>query len=243
MSGSTSSPPGGASPLEPPHSWTEREPGPLGFTVHTMNQPLPLERQRTWRGRLQMLLIAALCAAPVVASYLTYYVIRPHGRLNYGTLIDPPRDMPDQRALPLTDLQGRAVDPHSLQRQWLFVVVAGGACDAACRHALYLQHQIHATLGKDRDRVDRVWMVDDSATVPIELLPALQGTTVLRVPRAALAAWLQPQAGHTLEAQWYVVDPMGRWMLRFPPDPTPAKVKQDFERLLHASASWDQPGR
>jgi hypothetical protein len=36
---------------------------------------------------------------------------------------------------------------------------------------------------------------------------------------------------------------MGRWMMRFPENAQPAKVKRDLYRLLRASASWDRPGR
>jgi hypothetical protein len=66
---------------------------------------------------------------------------------------------------------------------------------------------------------------------------------VLRVPREALAQWLQPELGHALEESLYLVDPMGEWMMRTPPDPDPAKLKRDLERLLRASAGWDRPGR
>jgi len=50
-------------------------------------------------------------------------------------------------------------------------------------------------------------------------------------------------AGRALEDHLYLVDPMGEWMMRMPADPDPAKVKRDLDRLLRASASWDQPGR
>ncbi|HEY1393317.1 MAG TPA: hypothetical protein VFV25_08060, partial [Methylibium sp.] len=97
--------------------------------------------------------------------------------------------------------------------------------------------------GREKDRIDRVWLIDDEAPARAALLPALQGATVLRVKREALSAWLAPDAGQPMEAHFYLVDPMGNWMLRFPPAPEPAKVKRDVERLLRASASWDKAGR
>ena len=71
----------------------------LGMTVHSM--PTPQEAvdgasRRTVLGRWKMLAVLLTCAAPVVASYFTYYVIRPEGRRNFGELIDPQRPLPDQ---------------------------------------------------------------------------------------------------------------------------------------------------
>lgn len=235
MSGSKSSNPGSAVPADAAGSQ------PLSFTVHSMPTPdVGSETQRTRIGRLKMLLVVLVCAAPVIASYFTYYVIRPEGRTNYGVLIEPQRGMPE---LPLTDLQGRPVAAASLKDQWLFVSVGRGACDADCERVLYLQRQLRETLGRDRDRMDKVWFVIDDAPVRPELVQVLPGTQILRVPREALAAWLAPAEGQQLEQHLYVVDPMGHWMMRFPADPDPARVKRDLTKLMRGSSSWDQAGR
>lgn len=226
------------------------EPGvldqPLGLTVHSL--PLPQEaaladEQRTRSGRWKMLLVALVCAAPVVASYFTYFVVRPKGSTAYGTLIEPQRPIPDLAA---TTLDGRAVNLRGLKGQWLLVSVAGGACDALCERHLYLQRQLREGLGKDKERVDWVWLVSDTAPVRPELKPALREATVLRVDPAALARWLAPEPGHPLADHLYLVDPLGHWMMRFPPgtDLAAAKgMRKDLERLMRASAGWDQPGR
>lgn len=219
---------------------------PLGLTVYAM--PTPQEAvaghaRRTVRGRWKMLLVMLVCAAPVVASYFTYYVVRPEGRRNYGELIDPQRPLPDQAA---TDLEGRAVNLRQLKGQWLLVSVAGGACAADCPQNLYLQRQLRESLGREKDRLDRVWLIDDGAPVAEPLRPALKDATVLRVPAAQLAQWLAPAPGQPLEAHLYLVDPLGNWMLRFPAHidaAGAAKAKRDLERLLRAAAAWDQPGR
>lgn len=69
---------------------------------------------------------------------------------------------------------------------------------------------------------------------------------MVRVPADALAQWLQPAAGAQLPDHLYVVDPMGHWMMRFPPHldkATASKAKTDLLRLMRASASWDESGR
>lgn len=200
------------------------------------------DARRTRAGRWQMLLLALVCAAPVIASYFSYYVVRPEGRRNYGELIDPQRPIPAAAA---TDLSGRPFDLTSLKGQWLLLSVAGGACDEACQSNLYLQRQLRESLGKDKDRLDWLWLVTDAERVPDALRPALAHATVVRVPEAELAKWLTPQAGQTLADSTYVVDPAGHWMMRFPglTKDNASKAKRDLQRLLRASASWDQAGR
>ena len=236
MSGSNSSAPD--SRAAPPEG--------LSLTVHSMPVPVAVSapERRRLSGRLQMLLVLAVCAAPVIASYFTYYVVRPGARSNYGELIDPQRPIPD---LPLTTLDGQPVKASSLKGQWLLVTVSGGACDAACEKQLYLQRQLRETLGKEHDRVDKVWFITDAVAPRPEVLAAVNPhgaeATVLRVPADALAAWLSPAAGQPIGNHFYIVDPMGNWMMREPVDPDPKKVKRDLEKLLRASSSWDNPGR
>lgn len=215
----------------------------LQLSVHSLPSAGAASPQRTRMGRLKMLLIWAVCAAPVVASYLSYYVVKPQGRINHGTLITPPKPMAAEPGLAFTDLQGQAVAPQALQGQWLLVSVAGGACDAACERQLYLQRQLREVLGRDKDRVDRVWLIPDQAEVRPALLPALAQAWTLRVDPARLSQWLQADAGQTLGSHLYLVDPRGDWMMRFPADADPVRIKKDLMRLLKASESWDEAGR
>jgi hypothetical protein len=207
-------------------------------------------QRRTVSGRWKMLLILLACAAPVIASYFTYSVIRPSGRSVYGTLVQPTRgmpvDLPLRRVLPDGGTATEAVDPASLRKQWLLVMVAGGACPADCEEQLYRQRQLREMLGRERDRLDKVWLIPDDDPVRADVLQSLQvaePVTVLRTEAAALAAWLQAAPGQALGDHLYVIDPMGEWMMRFPPRPEPAKVKRDLDRLMRASASWDSAGR
>ena len=109
-----------------------------------------------------------------------------------------------------------------------------------------MQRQLREGLGKDKDRLDWVWLVSDGAPVAQTLLPALKDATVLRVAEADLARWLQPENGHAVADHLYLVDPLGNWMMRFPPriDTQGAvNVRRDLDRLLRASSSWDKAGR
>jgi hypothetical protein len=214
----------------------------VSFAVHSLPDPRAATRQRA--GRWKMLLVLAMCAAPVVASYFTFYVVKPSGSA-YGELIVPTVDMPAD--LPLTDLQGRTVAPASLRGQWLLVAVQGSDCGSACERQLYVQRQLREMLGKERLRLDKLWLIPDDGTPRAEVLAAVgqpgAEVTVLRVPRERLAAWLKPADGQALESHFYIVDPLGRWMERAPAEPDPKKLKGDLGKLLKASAGWDEAGR
>lgn len=190
-----------------------------------------------------MLAVLLVCAAPVLASYFTYYVIRPEARRNFGNLIEPQPPMPP---LATQSLDGTVGDVSALKGQWLLVSVASGACGEKCEKNLYFQRQMRESLGKEKGRLDRVWLVTDNAPVAGTLLTALSGATILRVNAEALSRWLEPASSQNLSAHLYVVDPLGNWMMRFPSDldaPAAAKAKRDLDRLLRASSGWDKEGR
>lgn len=229
-------------PTPPPSPSTDDH--PLSLTIHSLpelNTHTAVSAGQTRSARIKLLLLFLVCAAPVVASYFTYYVIRPDARRSYGDLIDPQRTIPEH--MMATNLAGQVHPLTALRHQWLLLTVADSHCDALCQKQLYLSRQLRESLAKDKDRLDWVWLHTGQGDVPTELRPALTTAQVWKVDEAQLAAWLQPAAGQRLADHLYVIDPMGNWMMRFPADANPSKVRKDLERLMRASNAWDQPGR
>lgn len=222
----------------------------LQFTVHDPGIPAAeavVDEGRTRRGRTWMILVWLVCAAPVVASYLTFYVFRPTHTRNFGDLIDPPRPMPASTAVRVEAAGAPEQKPlAALQGQWLLVSVAPAACGPRCEQNLYYQRQMRETTGREKERIDWVWLITDEAEVSPKLQAATQAALRVRMPADQVAAWLSPAPGHALGDHVFVVDPRGEWMLRFPADmdmEAAAKARRDIDRLLRASASWDRPGR
>ena len=63
-----------------------------------------------------LLLVLAVCAAPLIFSYIAYYVIKPSARNNFGALIDP-REHPIP-ALQATTLDAKPASPPAFQGKW-----------------------------------------------------------------------------------------------------------------------------
>lgn len=240
MSGSKSSPPADATRV----SEAVHVDAPLTMTVHDLPTPGAPALARQVSGRLKMIAVLLVCAAPVLASYFMFYVVRPTAQRNYGALINPAPALPDVQ---VTALDGSASNLRALAGQWLLVSVGTGACGTACEKHIYLQRQLRESLGREKDRLDRVWLVTDATPIAPALAPqvssASAGAVALRADAALLSQWLQPEVGQKLSDHLYLVDPVGNWMMRFPADVDAAKAKRDIERLLRAANSWDRPGR
>ena len=232
--------------MKPTPSDDPKATGPesLTFTLHGTPAPMrDYSATQSRRGRITMLVILFACALPVIASYFTYYVIRPQGRTNYATLIEPQRPLPSLDAVPAQDMDGHSVPLTTLKGQWLMIVVAPASCGKLCESNLFLQRQLREMMGAERDRIQKVWLVDSPEPVPMALAAALAArpsVVTYRVERAALARWLEAEPRHQLEEHIYIVDPLGNWMMRTPANPDPVKLKKDVDKLLRASAWWNR---
>lgn len=186
------------------------------------------------KGRWKLLAVLLVCAAPMLGSYLTYYVIKPTGRTNYGALLDP-RQHPVP-ALGVTTLDGKPASLEAYKGKWIMLQTGNGACLDACRKQLFAMRQLRLMQGKDMERVERVWLITDAEPLDTTLMREFEGTRMLRVQPEALARWLPVEAGGDASEHMYLIDPLGNLMMRFPKDADPAKVKKDIAKLLKASA-------
>lgn len=183
------------------------------------------------RGRLKLILVLLVCAAPVLASYFTYYVIRPEGRINYADLIEPQRPVGD------TVIQrpdGAADTLASLRGKWVLVAAAPPACDAACSTALYNIRQVRLTTGRERERVERLWLLTEPGDPDPALLAQHEGLIVRRIAADSLTRF-EPATGGRSVDHIFIIDPMGNLMMRFPAQPDPSRMKKDLIKLLRAS--------
>ncbi len=190
-----------------------------------------IDKQR--KGRWKLFAVILICAAPLIASYLTYYVIKPQGRTNYGELIDP-------RAYPVPDLgattlDGKPIALDAYKGKWMMVQVSDADCQEPCRKRLHDMRQLRLAQGKDMDRIERIWLITDDQPLETMVIREYDGTHMLRVKPDALKAWLPVEQGTTAADHIYVVDPLGNLMMRFPKDADPNKIKKDLSKLLKAS--------
>ena len=191
-------------------------------------------RRQQSSGRWKLFLIIAICASPMLASYFTYYVIKPQSRTNYGALLDPKSyPMP---TLDLRALDGKPGDLAVYKGKWIMLQVNDGDCQAACQKKLYDMRQLRLAQGKEMDRIERVWLITDEQPLATIIMREYDGTRMLRANPEALKAWLSSDQGAVLADHIYMIDPLGNLMMRFPKDADPNKIKKDLSKLLKASS-------
>ena len=185
-------------------------------------------------GRWKLFLVVLVCASPMIASYFTYFVIKPQSRTNYGELIDP-RSYP-MPSLASTSLDGKPTELDAYKGKWIMLQTDSGDCAENCRTKLFQQRQLRLTTGKGMDRIERVWLVTDDKPIDTMLLREYDGTRVLRADPAILKKWLPVEEGAGIADHVYMIDPLGNLMMRFPKNPDPNKMKKDISKLLRASS-------
>jgi hypothetical protein len=224
----------------------------IGQSVMTAETGQPPEQgdQVQARGRRsgwKLYLLILLCVAPVIGSYLAYYVFPPAERTNYGMLIEPQRPVPaiaaDLVQAPATAPGSEGVRADSLadeglaamRGRWLMLAIDRGECAHACAEKLYFMRQTQASLGRERGRLQRVLLVTDAAPLPQRIREAHPDLVVLRASRAALDALFPVEADTSLADHIYLIDPLHNLMMRFPRNPDPGATRKDLQKLLKAS--------
>ena len=174
----------------------------------------------------------AICAAPVIAAWLVFFVFPPGALMNYGELIEA-------RALsgtPLPALDGRPFRLSELKGRWVMLQIDGGACAEACQVKLYQMRQVRLTQGREMERIERVWLIDDAAQLDTMTMRAFDGTWLVRAAANPLLGQFPITAsGGSVRDHIYLIDPLGNLMMRFPKDADPSRIKKDIERLLKVS--------
>lgn len=185
------------------------------------------------KSRRTLLLVAAVCIAPFIASFALYHFWQPSGRVNYGELIES-AVVPVGTMESIVNVGGDQVfDFAQVRGRWVFVIVDSGACDDYCQKKLWKIRQVRLTQGKYPERIERVWLVNDTRDVAPAILKEYEGT---RIARARDGATLNafPYVGAQRD-HIYLVDPLGNVVLRYPKDADPTGMKKDLTRLLKVS--------
>lgn len=187
-----------------------------------------MSENRKGRGRLQFLLLAAIFLGPLALAAWMYFsgAMTPQGRTNHGVLLQPLVQLTE--AVPESPLHAHN-DGH-----WVLLYANGGTCDDACEFSLYTLRQSRLMLGRERDRLVRVFLHGDAPLDTVLLAEEHEGLVTLQDD--SLSALLDSVRPADLAAGgYYLVDPLGNLVMYFRPDIDPQAMVEDIEHVLELS--------
>lgn len=186
-----------------------------------------MTEERKPRGQLQLLLIAAVFLGPLAIAAVMYYSnLLPDGRANHGALLEPFVNLADE-------LPDSAIVEHG-DGHWLLVYEYAPACDDDCRFALYTIRQSRLMLGREMDRLKRVFLHGE--VPPDTVFLAEEHPGLIALSDAGLSAVLNKKKPDELPAGgFYLVDPLGNLVMYFQPGIDPGEMVDDIKRLLKLS--------
>jgi len=186
------------------------------------------------KGRLQLILLVLVFALPVAAVVALHWADwRPSGK-SYGELVQPPRSL----SFPvLNTLQHQSFASQAWLGKWHMVYVTGSACADGCRKDLHTMRQLHASLAKEIDRLQRVWLVTGSLSLEeASMLQHEYPDLIILSDASALAAQFELSNVSAADGgKVYLVDPLGHLIMSYPPNSNPYGMRKDLLRLMNYS--------
>ncbi|MGI9248227.1 MAG: hypothetical protein ACR2QI_04390 [Woeseiaceae bacterium] len=188
-----------------------------------------MTRKKDIKGRFQLVLIASVFFGPLILAAWLYFSgagLQPAGRTNHGELLQPLTSIRDT-------LPDSAINEH-LGGFWLLIYSNNGVCDPVCENALYILRQSRLMLGKDMERLARVFLHGDTPPDTVFLADEHAGLITLR--DSSFSVLLKNKKPAELSAGGYfLVDPLGNLVMYFQPDIDPGDMVEDIEHLLELS--------
>jgi hypothetical protein len=180
--------------------------------------------------------LGGLFLLPLALAFYTYYASgwRPAAHTNHGTLITPARPLPEL-SLPQVTPGAAAPADALFRRRWSLVYVGDGACDAACRDALYVMRQTRLSLNNDMTRVQRVFLASAACCNRELLAREHAGLVVVDAAGTRGAQLLREFPATDREHTLFVVDPLGNLMMSYDARSDPRGLRDDLRKLLRLS--------
>ena len=117
---------------------------------------------------------------------------------------------------------------------WKLIYVHTSTCEDDCRNGLYTIRQTRLMLGREMDRVERVFLHGDAPLDTLYVQAEHEGLVALA--ETPLADFLVNRIPPDVPPNGYfLVDPLGNLVLYFPPGINPRDMVSDIKRLLRLS--------
>lgn len=207
------------------------------LSAHHQATHTELQKKAQKKGRLFLIAMILFFAAPLVLVMAMYrFDWHPQGN-SYGELIKPvvPIKLTDAfKDVKTTDTT--VISKVLWHDKWSAVILAD-KCETLCQQRLHDMRQIHASLEKDMNRLQRILITNQQDVG--DLKKNYPDLIILNSPSADVAALAKQFDLKNISAykseRLYMVDPLGNLMLSYSNQVKPVEIRKDWVRLLKYS--------
>lgn len=190
------------------------------------------------KQKLSLIFILVLFISPFIVSYIMLDLGsgKTMDTTNYGKFIKPKISTYDYQ-ISIINVRKQS---HQFLEKWTLIYLSENNCDRVCKNDMYLLKQIHIALGKDMNRVQRMWMfngnqnqevsktLDQSLTHLNEKYPNLHLVSGMNLYKKLNENILG-------NAKIFLVDPLGNIILMYQSNFDGKKLFKDLKKLLKFS--------
>jgi cytochrome oxidase Cu insertion factor (SCO1/SenC/PrrC family) len=211
----------------------------VGNQLSSQYQALTSEsdKRQQKKGRLFLIAMVVFFAAPLFLVIAMYrFDWHPKGK-SYGDLIEPVVPIKLTEAFKDVKTTDTTVLSKLLWHDKWSAVILADKCEAVCQARLHDARQIHASLEKDMNRLQRILITNQQDLN--DLQKQYPDLIILNQPSADVAALAKQfdvdgVSAYTSE-RVYMVDPLGNLMLSYSNQVKPVDMRKDWVRLLKYS--------
>lgn len=178
-------------------------------------------------GRLQISIIALVFFGPLLLATWMYSTgrLQPNTSTNHGVLLQPIINLREfLPASPVLDTAG----------PWRLIYMHMTQCESECADALHRQRQIRLMLGKEGDRIARLFL--HGSVKPDGALNDDLRAGLITIGDNGLAEVLENSRPDGVPAGGiYLVDPLDNLIMYFSPNIEPGDMADDLKHLLTLS--------
>jgi hypothetical protein len=204
-----------------------------------VEQP-PMDPKQVNRNRMKLLGVFGVALIPVIAAAVMYFggIALPTGKTNKGNLLWPPIVLSEQNAI------SPAVNDVIVQDGlWVLMLTGKGDCTDTCLERLHTLRQVNVAMGKELDRVGRVYVGEMSAETKMNLASTYPKLKIFESSASNLITFKNQAinssgvAPQSIESSWniWLVDPLGNVILQYGLDNDGYDMKGDLKKLLKLS--------
>jgi hypothetical protein len=176
------------------------------------------------KNRLMLIAVVFVFAAPMIVAFLlSRSGWRPENSRNYGTLVEPVRDVGKTK---VTLNNGSPLQWSDPQWHWTLLALPSDSCSTQCQTALGAVMRMRITLNRNAERLRVVYLGEPlPPNASDALMPMLMG-----MDDGNTFAEFRPKGDALALA---LVDPNGRLMLRHDGGFDVARVREDLMKVVH----------